>query len=264
MHLSAHLDVDVVALEANDTVTVLLGLVHRPRSRTPPAPITPSSSSSTAPAPWAAAASSTPRARCSPGRPARRPGPIRAGRVRRPGAGRRPGRYCRRQRARRDPPPHRRPGDRGLDRPVVGLPARPAGGPPRLHRTGATIVLLSDGHANAGVTDPDALGGVARKAAQQAITTSTIGIGLGYDQRLLAAVARGGSGNPRSPSTPTPQPPRSPRSTASCPRPPRPRACTSRRLADVRSRHRAQPALDRGQGRRPGQLVARRQPARSS
>lgn len=61
--------------------------------------------------------------------------------------------------------------------------------------TGATIVLLSDGHANSGVTDPDALGGVARKAAQQAITTSTIGIGLGYDQRLLAAVARGGSGN---------------------------------------------------------------------
>lgn len=60
---------------------------------------------------------------------------------------------------------------------------------------GATIVLLSDGHANAGVTDPAALRQVAAKAGAQAITTSTIGIGSGYDQDLLAEIATGGNGN---------------------------------------------------------------------
>jgi Ca-activated chloride channel family protein len=60
---------------------------------------------------------------------------------------------------------------------------------------GATIVLLSDGHANAGVTDPAALRQVAAKAGAQSITTSTIGIGHGYDQDLLAEIATGGNGN---------------------------------------------------------------------
>jgi Ca-activated chloride channel family protein len=60
---------------------------------------------------------------------------------------------------------------------------------------GATIVLLSDGHANAGITDPAALRQVAAKAGAQAITTSTIGIGHGYDQDLLAEIATGGNGN---------------------------------------------------------------------
>ena len=60
---------------------------------------------------------------------------------------------------------------------------------------GATIVLLSDGHANAGVTDPVALRQVAANAGAQSISTSTIGIGHGYDQDLLAEIATGGSGN---------------------------------------------------------------------
>jgi Ca-activated chloride channel family protein len=60
---------------------------------------------------------------------------------------------------------------------------------------GATIVLLSDGHANAGITDPVALRQVASNAGAQAITTSTIGIGHGYDQDLLAELATGGNGN---------------------------------------------------------------------
>jgi Ca-activated chloride channel family protein len=60
---------------------------------------------------------------------------------------------------------------------------------------GATIVLLSDGHANAGITDPVALRQVAANAGAQAITTSTIGIGHGYDQDLLAEIATGGNGN---------------------------------------------------------------------
>ena len=60
---------------------------------------------------------------------------------------------------------------------------------------GATIVLLSDGHANAGITDPAALREVAANAGAQSITTSTIGIGHGYDQDLLAEIATGGNGN---------------------------------------------------------------------
>ncbi len=60
---------------------------------------------------------------------------------------------------------------------------------------GATVLLVSDGHANAGVTDPDALGGVARKARSKGVTTTTLGFGLGYDETLLAALAKGGSGN---------------------------------------------------------------------
>ncbi|GAA2366337.1 hypothetical protein Cme02nite_30280 [Catellatospora methionotrophica] len=60
---------------------------------------------------------------------------------------------------------------------------------------GATLLLVSDGRANAGVTDPDALSGVAAKAYADKVTSSTLGFGLGYDERLLSAIARGGVGN---------------------------------------------------------------------
>ncbi len=60
---------------------------------------------------------------------------------------------------------------------------------------GATVLLISDGHANAGLTDPAQVGGLARRAQQDAITTSTLGMGLGYDERLLSAIASGGAGN---------------------------------------------------------------------
>ena len=60
---------------------------------------------------------------------------------------------------------------------------------------GATVVLLSDGHANTGIVDPQALRGVAAKALADRISTSTIGIGIGYDEDILAEVATGGSGN---------------------------------------------------------------------
>jgi Ca-activated chloride channel family protein len=61
--------------------------------------------------------------------------------------------------------------------------------------TGATLVLLSDGHANVGETDPERLAGVARQAHHVGVTTSTIGIGLGYDETILAAMADAGTGN---------------------------------------------------------------------
>ena len=59
----------------------------------------------------------------------------------------------------------------------------------------STLLLVSDGHANDGVVDPDALGAVAERARQDGITTSTLGYGLGYDEVLLSAIARGGRGN---------------------------------------------------------------------
>lgn len=62
-------------------------------------------------------------------------------------------------------------------------------------QAGATVLLISDGHANAGVTDPQTLGGVAAKAQGDNITTSTLGYGLGYDEKIMSAIARGGSGN---------------------------------------------------------------------
>ena len=60
---------------------------------------------------------------------------------------------------------------------------------------GATVLLLSDGHANAGVVDHGALGGLAARSRGAGITTSTVGLGLDYDEALLAAIARGGAGN---------------------------------------------------------------------
>ncbi len=61
--------------------------------------------------------------------------------------------------------------------------------------SGATVLLISDGHANAGITDPAQLGKVAVDAQSKRITTSTLGFGLGYDVTLLAALAQGGAGN---------------------------------------------------------------------
>ncbi len=60
---------------------------------------------------------------------------------------------------------------------------------------GATLLLISDGKANAGVTDPDVLSRVAAEAYTHGVTTTTLGYGLGYDERIMSAIARGGSGN---------------------------------------------------------------------
>lgn len=60
---------------------------------------------------------------------------------------------------------------------------------------GGTLLVLSDGLANTGITDPAAFRQMAAGAAAQAITTSTIGIGLGYDELILSELAIGGTGN---------------------------------------------------------------------
>jgi len=49
--------------------------------------------------------------------------------------------------------------------------------------------------ANQGVTDHDTLEGIAPAARTGGVSTSTLGVGLGYDEELMSAVARGGAGN---------------------------------------------------------------------
>jgi len=65
----------------------------------------------------------------------------------------------------------------------------------RVSDRGATLVLLSDGQANVGVLEPDRLQSFARAAQGRGVQTSTIGIGLGYDELVMDAIARGGGGN---------------------------------------------------------------------
>lgn len=62
---------------------------------------------------------------------------------------------------------------------------------------GATrrVILLTDGLANRGITDHNALVELARAARQNGVTTSTIGFGEGYDDNLLRAMADAGGGN---------------------------------------------------------------------
>ncbi|MEU1901847.1 VWA domain-containing protein [Nocardiopsis dassonvillei] len=60
---------------------------------------------------------------------------------------------------------------------------------------GGTLLLISDGHANQGVTDHDLLRQVAADAYAHGVTTTTLGYGLGYDEELLGAVADGGAGS---------------------------------------------------------------------
>lgn len=67
----------------------------------------------------------------------------------------------------------------------------------RAKRDGAVnrVLLLTDGQANAGITDPALLCGLASGAKSEGITTSTIGFGEGYDEVLLRRMADAGGGN---------------------------------------------------------------------
>jgi Ca-activated chloride channel family protein len=60
---------------------------------------------------------------------------------------------------------------------------------------GATLLVISDGHVNAGITDVDRFASLTSKAYADGVVTSTLGYGRGYDETLLAAIARSGSGN---------------------------------------------------------------------
>jgi Ca-activated chloride channel family protein len=62
---------------------------------------------------------------------------------------------------------------------------------------GTTVLLISDGHANTGETDPAFFTAVASKAATEKISCSTIGLSNGYDEKILEAIAQGGGGGHR-------------------------------------------------------------------
>lgn len=66
-----------------------------------------------------------------------------------------------------------------------------------LAEAGTTVLLISDGHANTGETDPAFFVGVASKAATEKISCSTIGLSNGYDEKILEAIAQGGGGGHR-------------------------------------------------------------------
>lgn len=57
------------------------------------------------------------------------------------------------------------------------------------------VLLLTDGLANRGVTDPEALAALARTLREAGITTSTFGVGADFDETLLARLAQQGGGH---------------------------------------------------------------------
>ena len=57
------------------------------------------------------------------------------------------------------------------------------------------VLLLTDGLANAGVTDHDALATMAAEFKARGIATSTFGVGADFDETLLARIATEGGGH---------------------------------------------------------------------
>ena len=66
------------------------------------------------------------------------------------------------------------------------------------------VILISDGLANQGITDPKALGLMASLAVENRFSVSTVGVGLDFNEILMTAIADHGAGsyhfleNPRS------------------------------------------------------------------
>jgi Ca-activated chloride channel family protein len=56
------------------------------------------------------------------------------------------------------------------------------------------LILLTDGQPSLGVTDPERLGALVEVESQHGVTTTTMGLGEGFDDELLAELARRGRG----------------------------------------------------------------------
>ncbi|MFL0411124.1 VWA domain-containing protein [Microbacterium paludicola] len=65
----------------------------------------------------------------------------------------------------------------------------------RVASAGGTVLIVSDGHVNAGLSEASEFAALTSKAYADGVVTSTLGYGLGYDETLLTAMARAGSGN---------------------------------------------------------------------
>ena len=57
------------------------------------------------------------------------------------------------------------------------------------------VVLLSDGLANQGITDPYTLERLARNYRSKGISLTTMGVGLDYNENLMVGLAKNGGGN---------------------------------------------------------------------
>ena len=57
------------------------------------------------------------------------------------------------------------------------------------------VILLSDGQANVGETNADAIGTDVHKAARSGVSTTAMGLGDDYNEKLLEAMANSGDGN---------------------------------------------------------------------
>lgn len=56
------------------------------------------------------------------------------------------------------------------------------------------VILLTDGQANVGITDPRKLTGLCKQGTKKGVSTTTIGFGEDYDEDLLKAMADAGRG----------------------------------------------------------------------
>lgn len=57
------------------------------------------------------------------------------------------------------------------------------------------VVLVSDGLANVGVTNPTELNSIARKYRNRSISVTTMGVGLDYNENLMMGLSESGGGN---------------------------------------------------------------------
>ncbi len=57
------------------------------------------------------------------------------------------------------------------------------------------VILISDGLANRGITDPGALGNIASLAVEKEFVVSTAGVGFDFNEHLMTSIADKGTGN---------------------------------------------------------------------
>jgi Ca-activated chloride channel family protein len=79
----------------------------------------------------------------------------------------------------------------GCDELSKGMTQADGGGPVRIRRA----LLLTDGLANVGISDASELTKHAHELRRRGIATTTLGVGLGFDEDLLASMAEAGGGN---------------------------------------------------------------------
>ena len=63
-----------------------------------------------------------------------------------------------------------------------------------VERAISRVILLSDGNANAGVTDPATIESQVARLAAAGVTTSTLGLGSDFNEGLMTLIARAGRG----------------------------------------------------------------------